>query len=1033
MNLSALFIHRPIATLLLTLALMLSGVLAFITLPVAPLPQVDFPVISVQANLPGASPEVMAATVATPLEKILGQIAGVNEITSTSFLGTTNVILQFDLNRDIDGAARDVQAAINATRTLLPSSLPSSPTYKKANPADAPIMVLSLTSDTLSRAQLYDAAATILSQRISQMEGVGQVVIGGGALPAIRINVNEAPLAPQGINLDDIRTQIVDSNALRPLGFVSNDTQQWQLARNPQLTSVEDYNQLIIHYQNGHALRLSDVANVSASVQDSRTFGMSNGKPAVLLIVYRQPNANMIETVDRVTAQLPWLNALLPTAMTLQVAIERTATIRSSLKDVEHTLLISIALVVLVVFLFLRKATATIIPAMTIPAALLGTLAIMSLLGFSLNNLSLMALIVATGFVVDDSIVVMENITRHTERGLSPIQAALQGSKEISFTVIAMSLSLVAVFIPILTMDGLLGRLFQEFSVTLAVAVLLSMIISLTTTPSLAAHWLPSTHVATPIRRGFMYRLNKHYRHSLAWSLRHPIILLLMLFATIGLNIYLYINIDKGFLPQQDTGRLMARVQADPNISFDAMQQKLKTYIDIVRQDPDIDTVTAYMGFGASNTAVMFIALKPKPQRQASVNNIINRLRPKTNRIAGASLFMIPVQDIRTGTTSQQAAYQLSVRADTLEALRAAEPRILTALQAIPNLTDVSSDQQSKAIQTRLIIDRDRMTQLGLTMFDIDTVLQNSFSQRLISTLYYPLNQYRVVLESDQQNLKDPDSLKHVYILNTSGNAIALTQIARIETSTAPLSISHQSGFPAANLSFNLAKGIKLEQAMRDIQTSIDQLVLPKEVQTQFTGNAKLFKTSQSSQPIMMLAAILALYIILGMLYESLLHPLTILSTLPSAGIGALLALELLDMEFGIIAVIGILLLIGIVKKNAIMMIDVAIDRQRHSHISSGKAIYIACQRRFRPILMTTFAAIFGAIPLALGTGEGSELRTPLGITIIGGLMLSQILTLYTTPVVFLALENAKRRFTGFHNISFKKPAEPRAIHEAIL
>ena len=1013
-NASQLAIHRPIATLLLTAALALLGLVALKGLPAAPLPQVDFPVISVNANLAGASPEVMASSVATPLEKALGQLAGVNEITSTSTLGKTSINIQFDLNRDIDGAARDVQAAIQAARSFLPSSMTSNPTYKKANPADAPIMVLSLTSDTLSRGQLFDMADTILAQRLAQIEGIGQVVVGGGASPAIRIQVDSQALAHYQLALEDVRTVISNQHTFAPLGTIEDEQVRYQLSSNQQLSQAQDYAKLLLKTDdNAHQLRLSDVAQVSQSVQDTRTFGYSRGKPAVVLILYRQPNANMIATVDRVYATLPSLEALVPSSVEFGVAIDRTPTVRASLKEVEETLIIAIFLVVFVVFAFTRTWHTTLIPALSIPVSLLGTLVVMVWLDFSLNNLSLMALIVATSFVVDDSIVVLENILRYREKGYSAYQASVVGTREISFTVIAISLSLVAVFIPLLFMGGLIGRLFTEFAVTLSVAVLISMVIALTTTPALAVKLLPTHSVRVKRRVSYHRWWRQAYKRSLAWSLRHPKTLLALLLMVIALNISLYVHISKGFMPEQDTGRIMGRIQADQHISFEAMQGKLNHLLAIIQADPAIDTATAFMGFGASNAAVVFISLKPKSERKESANDVINRLRPLTNRLPGARTMMFPVQDLRMGTQNPTASYNFSLKADSLETLREAEPRVLAALRAQESLKDVDSNQQSKGAQTYIQVDRDAAQQLGISMRDIDNTLNNAFAQRLIGTLYRPLNQYRIVLESEADERLSEANFTSLFVLNNQGQAIALSRIARIEQNTAPLAVYHEGGFPAYTISFNLAEKVSLTQGIEVIENAIAELALPASVQVVFGGNAKLFKSTQSNQLILIISALVCLYLILGILYESLLHPITILSTLPTAGLGGLIALELLGMELTIIALIGIFLLLGLVKKNAILMIDFALNQQRSHHHSAAQAIYIAAQVRFRPILMTTLAGILGAVPLAIGFGEGSELRIPLGVTLIGGLIVSQLLTLYTTPVVFLALERLKATLQG--------------------
>lgn len=1013
-NASQLAINRPIATLLLTAALALLGLVALKGLPAAPLPQVDFPVISVNANLAGASPEVMASSVATPLEKALGQLAGVNEITSTSTLGKTSINIQFDLNRDIDGAARDVQAAIQAARSFLPSGMTSNPTYKKANPADAPIMVLSLTSDTLSRGQLFDMADTILAQRLAQIEGIGQVVVGGGASPAIRIQVDSQALAHYQLALEDVRTVISNQHTFAPLGTIEDEQVRYQLSSNQQLSQASDYAKLLLKSDdNTHQLRLADIAQVTQSVQDTRTFGYSRGKPAVVLIIYRQPNANMIATVDRVYATLPSLQTLVPSSVEFGVAIDRTPTVRASLKEVEETLIIAIFLVVFVVFAFTRTWHTTLIPALSIPVSLLGTLVVMAWLDFSLNNLSLMALIVATSFVVDDSIVVLENILRYREKGYSAYQASVVGTREISFTVIAISLSLVAVFIPLLFMGGLIGRLFTEFAVTLSVAVLISMVIALTTTPALAMKLLPSHSVKAKRRLSYRRCWRQAYKRSLAWSLRHPKTLLTFLMMVIALNISLYVHISKGFMPEQDTGRIMGRIQADQHISFEAMHGKLNQLLATIQADPAIDTATAFMGFGASNSAVVFISLKPKSERKESANDVINRLRPLTNRLPGTRTMMFPVQDLRMGTQNPTASYNFSLKADSLETLREAEPRVLEALRAQESLKDVDSNQQSKGAQTYIHVDRDAAQQLGISMRDIDNTLNNAFAQRLIGTLYRPLNQYRIVLESEADERLSEANLASLFVLNNQGQAVALSRIARIESNSAPLAVYHEGGFPAYTISFNLAEKVSLTQGIEVIENAIAELALPASVQVVFGGNAKLFKSTQSNQLILIISALVCLYLILGILYESLLHPITILSTLPTAGLGGLIALELLGMELTIIALIGIFLLLGLVKKNAILMIDFALNQQRNHHHTAAQAIYIAAQVRFRPILMTTLAGILGAIPLAIGFGEGSELRVPLGVTLIGGLIVSQLLTLYTTPVVFLALERLKAKLPG--------------------
>ncbi len=1014
MNLSETFIKRPVAATLLGLGIVLSGVIGFSLLPVAALPQVDFPTIMVQATLPGASPETMASTVATPLEQSLGLIAGITEITSSSSLGLTRITLQFDLDRNIDGAARDVQAAINASRNLLPTGLPNNPTYRKVNPSDAPIMILSLTSESMSRGQMYDAASTILSQKLSQLKGIGEVRVGGSSLPAVRVSLNPSALNRYGIGVEDVRAAIVAANANRPKGFLERGDLHWQILANDQAKTAAEYLPTIVSYRNGAPVRLTDVAQAEDSVQDIRNAGLVNGKPAVMLILNRQAGANIIETVDQVMKLLPQLRASIPAAMTLSVVSDRTPTIRTSLREVEHTLLISIALVMLVVFAFLRNFRAALIPSAAVAISLVGTFGVMYLAGFSLNNISLMAMTVGAGFVVDDAVVMLENISRHIEDGMTPLKAAMQGAREVSFTVLSMSLSLVAVFIPILLMGGIVGRLFREFAVTLSVAVLVSLVVSLTVTPMMCARLLRQRPNTSP---GRLYRASERvfdamlrgYRKSLDWALAHGRIMMLVLLVTVGFNVYLYNVIPKGFFPQQDTGRLMGNIQADQSISFQAMRDKLAIFVNIVSQDPAVDTVAGFTGGGQINTGRMFIALKPFSEHHMSAEKVIARLRGKLSHVPGANLFLQSVQDIRVGGRASNAQYQYTIQADEIDKLRTWEPLIRQAMRSLPQLIDVNTDQQDKGAQISLVIDRDAATRLGLTQKLIDTTLNDLFGQRQVSTIFNPLNQYRVVMEAAQQYLQSPESLKDLFVIAPGGMQVPVAAFARWEETAAPLAINHQGQLAASTISFNLPVGVSLSDATREVENAMAKLGVPASVHGNFQGTAKAFQLSLANQPILILAALLFVYLVLGILYESYLHPITILSTLPSAGVGAILALLILKLEFSLIALIGVILLIGIVKKNAIMMIDFALEAERKRGLSPRDAIHEACLLRFRPIMMTSMAALFGALPLALSAGMGSELRQPLGVSIVGGLMLSQLLTLYTTPVVYLYIDRFKR------------------------
>ena len=1081
MNLSAPFIARPVATTLLTIGLALAGLIAFFGLPVSPLPKIDFPTIQVTANLPGASPETVATSVTTPLERRLGAIAGVTEITSSSTVGNSRITLQFDLSRDIDGAARDVQAAISAARADMPADLRSNPQYRKINPADAPVMVIALTSNTLGQGRLFDAGSNILQQKLSQVSGVGQVQLGGSSLPAVRVELNPTALNKYGIGLESVRAALAAANANSPKGAIEVGDRRFQIYSNDQAAVAAEYRSLIIAWRNGAPVRLSDVAEVIDSTENIRNEGQANGKRSVLVIIYKQPNANIIETVDEIKALLPELQASMPNDVELQVVSDRTTTIRAALREVEQALVISVVLVVLVTFAFLRSARAGFVAAVTVPVSLVATFGCMYLLGYSLNNLSLMALTIAAGFVVDDAIIVLENVTRHIEAGMSRMEAALKGAREVGFTVVSMSVSLIAVFIPILLMSGIVGRLFREFAVTLSIAILISMVVSLTTTPMMCAYVLrpPGAHREP----GFLARLSERglgglqrlYGRSLGLVLRYPLLTMLVFLATVILNIHLYVTIPKGFFPQQDTGRIMGGIRADQSISFQAMRRKFRQFVEIVRSDPAIESVAGFTGGGQTNSGFLFATLKPLSERDVSADQVIARLRPKLGQVPGAVLFLQAVQDIRVGGRQGNAQYQFTLQADSLSDLYTWGPRLTQALQADTSvITDVDSDQQQRGLQLNLTIDRDAASRLGISTRNISATLYDAFGQRQVSTIYNALNQYHVVMEVAPQWWENPESLKDIYVSKSGGalsgtqttgsiasstsssrstgaagtgaltidpaqavrnlrtNQIAvsgrgsastgaavsttpetlvpLSAVTRWDYGTTPLAVNHQGMFVASTVSFNLAPGKKLSDAVQYVNDTMREIGVPTTLHGAFQGTARAFQQSLDNQLLLILAALAAVYIVLGILYESYIHPITILSTLPSAGIGALLALQWSGVEFSIIAMIGVLLLIGIVKKNAIMMIDVALERERGEGLEPSVAIHQAAILRFRPILMTTMAAILGALPLAIGYGDGAELRRPLGISIIGGLIVSQILTLYTTPVIYLYLDRFRRR-----------------------
>jgi multidrug efflux pump len=1023
MNISEPFIRRPVATTLLTIAIAIAGGVAYNLLPVSPLPQVDFPTINVQATLPGASPETMASSVATPLERQFGRIAAVTEMTSTSTLGGTGITLQFELNRDINAAAREVEAAINAARGYLPTNLPSNPSYRKVNPAEQQIFQLALTSDVLDRGQLYDAASTIIVQKLSQIRGVGQVNAQGGALPGVRVELNPMALNKYGIGLEQVRSVLNASNANVPKGHFSDGFHLWEVGANDQMFKAREYRPLIVAYNNGAPVRLSDVADVIDSVEDVRNMGIANGQPSVNVAINRQPGANIIETVDRIRAALPQLKAAIPHSINLNVTQDQTVTIRASVRDIERTMLISVLLVVLVVFVFLRSPRTTMIPSVAVPVSLIGTFGVMYLCHYSLDNLSLMALTISTGFVVDDAIVVIENITRYLEEGMQPFAAALRGAREIGSTVLTMSISLIAVFIPLLMMGGIVGRLFREFAVTMSVAIAISMAVSLTTTPMMCAHLLKehTTH-------GWMYRTSERafnwivglYGRSLARVLRHPAMTLGVLAATIGLNVYLFIHVPKGFFPQQDNGRLNGRIIADQDTSFQAMEKSLQQMVKIVGEDPAVDTVAGYTGgsggYGNTiNQAQMQIQLKPLAERGggASVYDVIERLRPKLSVIRGATNYMQANQDVRVGGRNSAALYQFTMRGDNVQDLTKYGPPMLSALRHLRLINDVNTDQQNSGLQAVVQYDRDTAARFSISSQLIDNVLYDAFGQRQVSTLYTSLNQYHVVMEAAPRFWQDPEFLRQIYVSDPLGGTVPLNAISRNAASVAPLAVNHQGLFPAVTISFNLAPGVALGDAVSAIEATARKVGLPDTIQTFFAGTAQAYQDSLRNEPILIAAALITVYIVLGMLYESCIHPITILSTLPSAGVGALLALLLWHTDLSIIAMIGIILLIGLVKKNAIMMIDVAIEAERTEGLTPRDAIYKACLLRFRPILMTTMSALLGALPLALGHGVGAELRKPLGITIIGGLIVSQLLTLYTTPVVYLSLDRLRLRWKG--------------------